>query len=78
VFPFVHLFKVRPERVDEDLQNLIIVACKLECLPVSNANPSIESLLDRRYAADFPLTVPALTDDLSPVDRYMSIAQASQ
>jgi len=78
VFPFVYVFKVRPERFDEDLQNLMIVACKQECLPASNADQSIESLLDRRYAADFPLTVPVLTDDLSPVDRYMSIAQANQ
>ncbi|MDI1242397.1 MAG: fused MFS/spermidine synthase, partial [bacterium] len=78
VFPFVHLFKVRPERVDDELQNLIVVACKRECLPRLNPDQSIVSLLDRRYAAEFPLTVPVLTDDLAPVERYMSIAQANR
>jgi predicted membrane-bound spermidine synthase len=78
VFPWVHLFKVRPERADENLQNLMIVACKRQCLPVPTGDSFIDSLLDRHYSAEFPLTVPILTDDLSPVDRYMSIAQAGQ
>jgi SAM-dependent methyltransferase len=71
VFPIVHLFKVRPERPDDQLQNLIIVACKRECLPTATGNdPYIDSLLARRYTSDFPLSMPALTDDLAPVDRY--------
>jgi predicted membrane-bound spermidine synthase len=78
VFPYVHLFKVRPERPDSDLQNLIVVACKAECLPVENAaDPVTASLLARRYTVEFPLTLPALTDDLAPVERYASIAQAA-
>ncbi len=76
LFPDVHLFKVRPERPDDELQNLIVVACKRECLPASSSDPFITSLLGRRYATEFPLTVPILTDDLAPVERYMSIAQA--
>ncbi|MEQ1765053.1 MAG: fused MFS/spermidine synthase [Pyrinomonadaceae bacterium] len=78
VFPFVHLFKVRPERVDDDLQNLIVVACKRECLPAATEDQLIGSLLARRYEPDFPLSVPVLTDDLAPVERYMSIAQSTR
>ena len=79
VFPYVHLFKVRPERPDTDLQNLIVVACKSECLPAENASdPLTASLLARRYTAEFPLTLPTLTDDLAPVERYASIAQAAR
>jgi len=79
VFPFVHVFKVRPERSDDELQNLIVVACKGECLPTgSQGDAFIDSLLARRHTADIPITVHAFTDDLAPVDRYMSIAQASQ
>jgi len=76
VFPRVYLFKVAPERPDEDLQNLIMVACKADCLPAqSTGDPSIDSLLTRRYTSNFPLTLPALTDDLAPVERFNSIAQ---
>lgn len=77
VFPNVHVFKVKPERTDDELQNLIVVACKSECLPAaSNGDKSIDSILARRYTADIPITADAFTDDLAPVDRYMSIAQA--
>lgn len=78
VFPFVHLFKVKPERPDHELQNLIVVACKRECVPAdSKGNAFIDSLLKRAYPDTIAITVPVLTDDLAPVDRYMSIAQAS-
>lgn len=78
VFPIVHIFKVRPDRPDDELQNLIVVACKRECLPAEPiGDPLIDSLLARRYTSDFPITAPTLTDDLAPVDRYMSIAQAA-
>ena len=78
VFPFVHLFKVRPERPDDDLQNLIVVACKRECLPaLPSLDPFVDSLLSRRYTSDFPIAAAILTDDLAPVERYMSIAQAN-
>lgn len=77
VFPNVYVFKVKPERTDDELQNLIVVACKSECLPAtSNGDKSIDSILARRYTADIPITADAFTDDLAPVDRFMSIAQA--
>jgi spermidine synthase len=77
VFPQVHLFKVRPERPDTELQNLIVLACKTQCLPASPTNDQlIDSFLTRRHISDFPLTRPILTDDLAPTERYSSIAQA--
>jgi spermidine synthase len=79
VFPKVYLFKVKPERSDDELQNLIVVACKRKCLPVeSNGNAFTDSLLARRYEAPIDVTVPPLTDDLAPVERYMSIAQSTR
>jgi SAM-dependent methyltransferase len=77
MFPFVHVFKVRPERRDDSLQNLIVVACKTDCIPAASDDQSIDSLLARRHTSDIPVTVSALSDDLAPVDRYMSIAQAN-
>lgn len=77
VFSNVYLFKVRPERSDDELQNLIIVACKRECLPAEARDPFTDSLLSRRYTDAFPLETPALTDDLAPVERYNSIAQSN-
>jgi spermidine synthase len=76
VFPYVYLFQVRPERPDTDLQNLIVLACKRQCLPASaNTNdPLIDSFLTRRVESNFPLTHPTLTDDLAPTERYSSIA----
>ena len=79
VFPRVYLFKVRPERPDTDLQNLIVLACKRECLPTVPAGDTVvNSLTSRLHTAPVPITRPALTDDLAPVERYSSIAQAQQ
>ena len=78
VFPFVYLFKVRPERNDDELQNLIVVGCKRECLPVASGDPLERSLLERLYTDELTLTMPILTDDLAPVERYLSIAQATR
>lgn len=76
VFGDVLLFKVRPDYTDEQLQNLIIVACKNGC---KTGRPPmddyIEGLVARRYTADFPATLPILTDDLAPVEYYNSFAQ---
>ena len=75
VFPYVHLFKVRPERPDTDLQNLIILACKRECMPSADKGDEfIDSLRSRLYTDQLPLDRPVLTDDLAPVERYSSIA----
>ena len=78
VFPFVHVFKVNADSPDERTQNVMIVACKSQCpvIPSETGNdPEIARLLSHRYSADIPLDMPVLTDDLSPVEFYNSIAQ---
>ena len=79
VFPFVHVFKVHSERNDEDVQNLMIVACKTECISDGASSPDseINGLLANRYRENIPLDVPVLTDDLAPVEYYNSFAQNS-
>lgn len=77
-FPSVHLFKVNSDYTDEQSQNLIIVACKSECLDnASSPDAEITRLLSHRYTAEFPLDMPVLTDDLAPVEYYNSFAQNS-
>jgi spermidine synthase len=76
VFPQVFLFKVSQEYTDDRLQNLIIVAYKSKLQPgLESGDPVIASLLERRYSAEVPLEKAVLTDDLSPVEYYNSIAQ---
>jgi len=79
VFPSVNVFKVHAEKDDEDVQNLIIVACKTECLSDQATSPDseIQSLLANRYLENIPLDIPILTDDLAPVEYYNSFAQNS-
>lgn len=75
VFPYVFLFKVNEDYTDDQLQNLIVVACKSECVGnETTADPQISSLLPRRYTDPFPLETPPLTDDLAPVEYYGSTA----
>ncbi len=75
VFKDVMLFKVRPERADGELQNVVLVACKDDCSGKLNSDdPAITSLLTRRYTSDFLSAEPPLTDDLAPVEYYNSVA----
>ncbi|HMJ07920.1 MAG TPA: fused MFS/spermidine synthase, partial [Pyrinomonadaceae bacterium] len=75
VFKRVHLFKVNTGYTDDQLQNLIIVACKTECAAdVLTSDEYIANLLTHRYTAELPLTLPVLTDDLAPVEYYNSKA----
>lgn len=76
VFPVVHVFKVNPDYNDEQTQNVVIVACKVECSFERPAtDEEIARLLARRYTREIILDVPILTDDLAPVEHYNSIAQ---
>jgi len=79
VFPSVYVFKVHGEKNDEDVQNLIIVACKTECISnaAASSDDEIRSLLANRYVENIPLDIPVLTDDLAPVEYYNSFAQNS-
>jgi predicted membrane-bound spermidine synthase len=79
VFADVQLFKVNSDNTDEQTQNLIIVACKLQCVTeragTVQSDDEIDRLLSHRYTADVPLEVPIPTDDLAPVEYYNSFAQ---
>lgn len=75
VFSDVLLFKVRPERPDDDLQNVILIACKSGCNTNASADgPLIQSLLARQHKGNLTDALPALTDDLAPVEYYNSVA----
>ena len=86
VFPQVFLFKVTPDRPDDDLQNLIIVASKssppvLGGVAAASADGVVQTgrfstdiLLSNLYTTDFSLNLPILTDDLTPVEYYNSQA----
>jgi spermidine synthase len=76
IFPQVLIFKVRPERHDADLQNLILVAWKsTQPFEVGSNDSEIDSLLSHRYASAIDSDLPELTDDLAPVEYYNSLAQ---
>ncbi len=76
VFPQVLLFKVRPERPDEDVQNLIIVASKTET-PFSLESPDeqLSKILKNSYKDPLNNNENILTDDLAPVEFYNSFGQ---
>lgn len=75
VFPQVLVFKVRADRTDDSLQNLIIVASRSPRAPsIMSDDPEISGLLTRIYPNDIPADLAILTDDLAPVEYYNSIA----
>lgn len=76
VFPQVLVFKVRPERTDEEVQNLIIVAAKSPApLSVETADAEIAALLQNLYTPPLDVREKVLTDDLAPVEFFNSYAQ---
>ena len=76
IFSQVLIFKVKPERADSDLQNLILVALKSkEPLDQRSDDPEIATLLSHLYSGSIEAGVPALSDDLAPVEYYNSLAQ---
>lgn len=74
VFSDVRLFKVRPEKPNESLQNVILVACKNECMD-GPADPQTASLLKGLVQIETPGAV--LYDDLAPVEFYNSVGMSS-
>jgi spermidine synthase len=76
IFPQVLLFKVRPERADSEVQNLIIVAAKSQSpLILKSDDPQLSKLLGNLYKEPLSPTEKILTDDLAPVEFYNSYAQ---
>ncbi len=81
VFNEVQLYKVRPETADDVQQNVIIVACKQTCrsgeLSADDVNhPRVAQFLTRKYDKEIFIDQPILTDELAPVERFASIANA--
>ncbi|MFN2392330.1 MAG: fused MFS/spermidine synthase [Pyrinomonadaceae bacterium] len=78
VFSRVYLFKVNSEYSNEQLQNLIIVACKKEnSVPLKSQDPEISYLLQNFYEKIPEMQIDILTDDLAPVEYYNSSGQSS-
>jgi spermidine synthase len=77
IFPKVYLFKINADYTDEQLQNLIIVACKKEnAAIVMSDDAEISNMLKHLYVEDINSDVEVLTDDLAPVEYYNSFAQS--
>jgi len=77
VFPHVYLFKVIAGNDDRVPQNLIVVASKSDKISFESDDEEIAAILANRYEKPLDLTVPALTDDLAPVEYYNSFVQKS-
>jgi spermidine synthase len=74
VFPYVQAFKVISDKPDDQLQNVILAACKSDCFDHEASDAQITDLLTHRYTEPIQLNLPLLTDDLAPVEYYGSIA----
>ena len=76
VFPNVYVLKVRADRPDDSLQNLIIVATRSSQRPqLTSSDAEIAALFANLYSENVHLDLPILTDDLAPVEYYNSVAQ---
>ena len=76
VFPQVYLFKINADYTDEQLQNLIIVACKnKKAAPLASEDAELSKLFEHLYKQEINSDVDILTDDLAPVEYYNSFAQ---
>ena len=76
VFPKVYLFKINGDYTDEQLQNLIIIACKEKTAAiVASDDQVISNMLKHLYVEDINSDIEVLTDDLAPVEYYNSSAQ---
>lgn len=74
IFPQVHLIKVHPDYNNGRLQNLIMVAAKLD-VSMASTDPELANLLRRFNVEGISSNQLILTDDLAPVEYYNSVAQ---
>jgi spermidine synthase len=74
IFPNVRILKVHPETANDVTQNLILVASKSPNISFESSDPQISALFKNLYDKPLDSTVPALTDDLAPVEYYNSRA----
>jgi hypothetical protein len=72
----VFVFKVRRERRDTDLQNLILVASRSNVpFEMTSSDTEVNELLTYLYDQPIEITEPVITDELAPVEYYNSRAQ---
>ena len=77
VFPQVTIYKVRSDKRDSDLQNIILIATKSPVpINLSSIDPGTTELLTHIYTQPVDIEEPVLTDDLAPVEYYSSLAQS--
>jgi spermidine synthase len=75
VFPQVYIFKVRLERADTDVQNVVLVASKSStALTLTSDDRNAAELLSHLYNRPLAAIEPVLTDDLAPIEYYNSLA----
>ncbi len=78
VFPEVKVFKVKPERQDTELQNIVIIALKRSRhIAPASVPPLLSELLQQEYYSPIELNLPVLTDEFAPVEHYNSVALRS-
>lgn len=76
VFPQVLLFKVKPEKPDDEVQNLILIALKSDKMPDFNSSDrQISALLKNNYELNSLDKFGILTDELAPVEYFNSFAR---
>ena len=75
IFSDVQLFKVRPDKPDGSLQNVILVACKKQCVNGGPADQRTTALLNS--AVQIEPAVAVLSDDLAPVEFYNAVGMSS-
>lgn len=73
-FPFLHLFRVEPEKPLNVTQNLILVAAKT-AKTAETADEQISAFLNNKHESPIETNLPILTDDFAPVEYYISFAQ---
>jgi spermidine synthase len=74
IFPRVSVFKVNAEKADDVSQNLILVASKSAKISLETSDAEISALFKNLYDKPLNTSIPALTDDLAPVEYYNSRA----
>lgn len=77
IFSQNYLFKVKPEKKNEEVQNLIIVALKSENKPdFSSKDAEITKIFENLYGEMSIINHEILTDEIAPIEFYNSSVQS--
>ncbi len=72
IFPQTMAFLVDSHKNPESNQNIIIAAFKSsDPVSLESTDPEIDRMLQNVWAGDFEHSLPVLTDNFAPVDRYL-------